>query len=1543
METIAVKEIFFKTPRPAENSIFNFIRFMKIPRTKSPVRFSSLLALAALMAAGGAHRAVAATFAWTGASGTDTNWSTPANWSPSGPPTSADTAVFGNDGVALDGLTINNVVDVSTNISALTYSNNVSGQWHNTQIPAGVTLTVSGATLIGATGVGVSTAVTISGDGTLVANGSFSVTDSAGGSSDSRMSLDMSGLAAFTNNASATTMAIGTGTQNPATLSLASNSFINVATVNIETTGGSNGRHGNLYLGPGTNSILASNINISTGKGQSSTIQFTNSTGTVYIGGTGGGTARANMLFGNGTSGSAVCNGQLLLAGHLANVLAGTITLGGSGGSDSGTGDAGIVTFDHGTFDVTSILMGNTKTSSSGKSTSGTFTVGGDPANTATLIVNSPSGPGGGNLVLGNTTTVNESGAGTLNVNQNGIAQIYCPITKANASQNTATISITTGTLTMISNVIGNASVPIDNFNVTDSTLNLPVGLTPEVYANTLTAAGTANTINVSSVPMFFEYPAQFPIISYAVPGGDNSTFVAGTIPGGFSGYISNNTTTSTIDLVITNGPALITLKSINWNGLVGSTPNGNWDTTTKNWLTNSVQTNFFQGDFVTFDDTLAGTTNVVLTTALTPSSLTVNNTLSNYLFTGLGKISGATGLTKNGNGTLILDNAGANDFVGAVVINGGTLQIGNNDANGNLPPGDVQDNGTLTFAHTNDISFTNALSGSGSLSQIGTGKLIVGAANSYSGNTTVRNGTLALNGAGTISASGLTFIANGGTLDVSAQSATSISFNSLAMTNGTLILVTNTANASTMSLTNSTISLVPDVNAGIPPISATTLALGGATNYFNIPVVLNVPASPTLPIVIPLLSYTSLSGNFNFGIALPNAYITNDTTLSQIEVVFTQLPYVVTWNGGSSTDNYWSDAANWSGTAIAPSDSLVFDGTTRLNNTNDTASLTAYTNITFNSTAGAFTLNGNPVTGANITNNSANPQTIDLGLVFGTDISVNGGTAGLIIGGGLTNTIAGSSSTTITLAGNGLLTNLFASTITAGGTNLLSLNDPNGTWSLMDNASATPITVPWALNVNNGTFNFGSASSAPVLTSTTVNGHPTDNQIGIGTSATATLNISNGTFTTSARVNTGTATGATGNINVYGGTFNIGNQFQGANGSAFAFGTFNMNGGTVNDAGEFYVASRGTGTLTMNGGLFTCTRLDVSRNAAGNTAGSIGTVALNGGILGVTSVTTVSANSQSGGSPTATFNFNGGILQARASSTTFFKGGTTAPAPPVTAYVQAGGAIVDTTNFNITIAEPLQHDPNLVAADGGLIKFGSGTLTLSAGNTYTGPTDVREGTLFVSGSLDVTSVSVSNNATLAGTGSLGGSVLVKSGGTLSPAGANAIGVLSVSGAVTLQGTTFMEVNRDTATSDLLSASSISYGGTLIIANLGSALQAGDQFTLFSAPSLSGSFTVSGPAGVQWDTSQLASNGSIKVISVVNTTPTNILASVSGNTLTLSWPADHIGWRLQAQTNSISTGLGSNWVDVTGSTSVNSENFTINPANGSVFFRMVYP
>jgi hypothetical protein len=70
---------------------------------------------------------------------------------------------------------------------------------------------------------------------------------------------------------------------------------------------------------------------------------------------------------------------------------------------------------------------------------------------------------------------------------------------------------------------------------------------------------------------------------------------------------------------------------------------------------------------------------------------------------------------------------------------------------------------------------------------------------------------------------------------------------------------------------------------------------------------------------------------------------------------------------------------------------------------------------------------------------------------------------------------------------------------------------------------------------------------------------------------------------------------------------------------------------------------------------------------------------------------------------------------------------------------------------------------------------------------------------------------------------------------------------------------------------------------------------------------------------------------------------TNLNFQAAGNQLQLSWPADHLGWRLQIQTNSVGLGLGTNWVTISNSTNITATNIVINPANGSAFLRLVYP
>ena len=71
--------------------------------------------------------------------------------------------------------------------------------------------------------------------------------------------------------------------------------------------------------------------------------------------------------------------------------------------------------------------------------------------------------------------------------------------------------------------------------------------------------------------------------------------------------------------------------------------------------------------------------------------------------------------------------------------------------------------------------------------------------------------------------------------------------------------------------------------------------------------------------------------------------------------------------------------------------------------------------------------------------------------------------------------------------------------------------------------------------------------------------------------------------------------------------------------------------------------------------------------------------------------------------------------------------------------------------------------------------------------------------------------------------------------------------------------------------------------------------------------------------------------------------PTNITSSVSGNQFTLSWPGSHLGWLLQTQTNSLSVGITTNWVDVSGSETGTNSVITMDPANPSVFFRLRSP
>jgi hypothetical protein len=71
--------------------------------------------------------------------------------------------------------------------------------------------------------------------------------------------------------------------------------------------------------------------------------------------------------------------------------------------------------------------------------------------------------------------------------------------------------------------------------------------------------------------------------------------------------------------------------------------------------------------------------------------------------------------------------------------------------------------------------------------------------------------------------------------------------------------------------------------------------------------------------------------------------------------------------------------------------------------------------------------------------------------------------------------------------------------------------------------------------------------------------------------------------------------------------------------------------------------------------------------------------------------------------------------------------------------------------------------------------------------------------------------------------------------------------------------------------------------------------------------------------------------------------PAQLGFASAGNQLQLNWPADHTGWRLQTQTNSLDAGLGTNWSAVATSTQTNQMTLPLNATHGAVFFRLISP
>ncbi|HSY17395.1 MAG TPA: hypothetical protein VK815_03635 [Candidatus Acidoferrales bacterium] len=1423
-----------------------------------------------------------------GGGGTDQNWSTPGNWSSGGAP-SSDAVIFPAGAFPITTNTqgaVNNIVQSSTAITTLNY-NNATPQFYTTLIPSGSTLTVGGNVTFGSSGTAGGN-VTIMGAGSLVGSGTsstFSMNVASG-----TESVDLSKLTNFVFNpgGAGNTFAVAGSASSSGQLSLAAVSNNITATI-LNIGNNNNGGTCTMNLGNGTNIINADTINQGIDK-TTGNMQFLNNAGGGLKIANHTGTGRANITLG-GTSNSGSTgtsdNGNMLFNSGTVNILAGTLTMGSRAARVGGGSANGVLSFTAGIVDVTTINMA---VNTSGTGENGTLSVGG-----GTLKI----GTGGMSLANQGGGT---AGTGNLIVTNGGTVICSNNIFKT-TSRGTATITLN-GTINgaslvmqSLAGTIGVANtIPIDNFNLTNATLTLPVAASSAnvVVVNFNPDTATTSTININSMPSITIFPSQFPVITYIAAGsGGNLTtggilpnIALGTLPntfGNFTGYLSNDVASATIWLVVTNGPLA---GAAEWGGGV----NNQWDTTSLNWTNNGSAVAYQDGDFVTFDD-LGRQSTVNLTGMRKPATLEINNSVLNYTFTGSGSISGPVGLSKDGTATLTLAETGGDNFTlgitnnagtiilddtnsaisgGLLIASGATVQIGNNDVNGSLPSGTLDDEGTLVFDRSNNLTVGTAIPGGGTVVQSGSGKLTLSTVNTYTGSTTVGNGALALTGTGSIATSSGVVVSNA-TLDVSGVTAATATLSSLTLTNsilnvkvGYLQTNLNLTGGLTMQGTANTINVI-----SLPPIA-------------------NYPATLTL-----IQTAGGISGyNFVLG-TLPAASPANVGTIAlsgdgnSVLLTLTAGPIgvrpSVTWSGVDAIGNVntnWSDAQNWITPGVpAAAESVTF-------NNNATA------------IASPFDLSGGVGSGGVV--DAANINNI-------VDVSLTNAALSYANAGNFHNTQIASGKT-LTVNGN------------------LTVSGSGGTVTILGTGAAMSVK-------NSGTLAVEAATTPTLDMSGLATFTANVSQIGVGydidSPATKVLGVMYLARTN--RITTGVGSFGTGAALVVGGCTGTTASTLGTSGQLYLGQT-----NALYVDGILVGLGSGIGSSASTGDLM-----------AFNPAFVNSPVAYIRGILGDSSrVTQWSLGDDSvnlNNDPTSfgfVCDFSGGTLNALVNTLIVGQGahGNEVNGQVIGTFNMGAGRL-DVTTLDVGVS-----GSGVAGAGIGVMSVNDGTVIANSLGLGLGTVANTSGMLSLSNAILV----VSNNITV-GNGAITNTLLISSstvkmvnGGTIGSPAAS-LSILNLDGAI-------LQLNVDgSASSAVITATTVGTNAPSTI-NIGAVANVSGpvQIPLISYTGTDpyGALSLGTvPAGYNATLVDNVGNSSVdlSIGASVNTAPTNITTAVSGNLLTLSWPADHTGWRLQVQTNTLGAGLGTNWADVAGSTTVNSVNATINPANGTVFYRMVYP
>ncbi|WP_296347944.1 autotransporter-associated beta strand repeat-containing protein [Reyranella sp.] len=174
--------------------------------------------------------------------------------------------------------------------------------------------------------------------------------------------------------------------------------------------------------------------------------------------------------------------------------------------------------------------------------------------------------------------------------------------------------------------------------------------------------------------------------------------------------------------------------------------------------------TNSYTGGTTVSGGTLAGTTSSLQGNIVNNANVTFDQVGAGVY---AGAMSGTGTLTKSGVGTVVL--TGENTFTGGTIIAGGILQIGNGGTTGSLA-GNVQNDGTLAFFRSDNITFGGNISGTGGLLFMGNATVTLTGNNTFTGGIAMGGGTLVVGADSELGGAGSTLTLAGSTVQATAS-----------------------------------------------------------------------------------------------------------------------------------------------------------------------------------------------------------------------------------------------------------------------------------------------------------------------------------------------------------------------------------------------------------------------------------------------------------------------------------------------------------------------------------------------------------------------------------------------------------------------------------------------------------------------------------------------------------------------------------------------------------------------------------------------------